>query len=72
MKDFVLDAEAGWVGIDDGDRVLVAVVEDYKVGVRSFQTAVSVLCHRTKYCMRLCLRQGRRLFQKKSCFLQEL
>jgi hypothetical protein len=47
VVELVLDVVARLLGVDAGATVLLAVVENDKVGVKSFKIAVSVLCHRT-------------------------
>lgn len=43
----VFDAVVALLGLDAGDTVLLVVVGNDKVGVKSFKISVSVLCHRT-------------------------
>jgi hypothetical protein len=47
VMELVFDAVVAPPGLDAGDAVLLTVVGNDKVGVRSFKISVSVLCHRT-------------------------
>lgn len=47
VNELVFDGVVALLGLDAGDAVLVAVVGNDKVGVKSFKISVSVLCHRT-------------------------
>lgn len=47
VVELVLDIVGELLVVDTGATVLLAVVENERVGVKSFKIAVSVLCHRT-------------------------